>query len=252
LGKTGGVSYQYKGETFYTVTPIPYYYKRRALLLALIEPLIANATVKDVCDFGCGDGWYIQYFGNRYPAKKYYGLDISRSMLECAKRASPFATLRHGDRIDFANHFDLIYSIAVLQHVPDDVIKKLFANINETLCTKGRFVFFEATGVKRTEGETWYRRTTYEYARFAEDAGFEIEQRQLIAFPFHNLFERKIAPYYKRFIVRGFDSNERSINANKSVLFKFLSLLFLNATKEPLRADDGMIDGNTLYISRKI
>jgi len=41
----GGVSYCYKGETFYTVTPIPYYYRRRAVLLALMRPLIEKSEV---------------------------------------------------------------------------------------------------------------------------------------------------------------------------------------------------------------
>ena len=52
-------SYWYKGETFYTVTPIPLYYRRRVLLLELLEPLVVDNNVKDICDFGCGDGWYI-------------------------------------------------------------------------------------------------------------------------------------------------------------------------------------------------
>ena len=106
----GGVSYQYKGETFYTVTPIPFYYRRRALLLGLMKPLIMNSAVKDVCDFGCGDGWYLRYFESLDPVKRYYGIDISTSMIDRAKHAAPFANLQVSQMgISFENAFDLIY-----------------------------------------------------------------------------------------------------------------------------------------------
>jgi len=220
--------------------------------LKLIAPLIENDAVKDICDFGCGDGFYLKYFENLYPSKSYYGLDISNAMLERAKTAAPFATLQVSDRgINFENNFDLVYAIAVFAHIKDNLIPALFANIYEHLKSGGLFVFFDQTGTKSRSGETWHRRTTWEYMRFAEDAGFNIEKRKLIAFPAHRIFERRIAPYYQRLFVKGADSHERSINANRSFLFKIMSNLFLNFSKKPYRNDEGIIDGNTIYICRK-
>lgn len=169
-----------------------------------MNPLIESNAVKHICDFGCGDGWYIHHFGSLYPEKRYYGVDISLSMIERAKQTVPFAKLKVSQNgIDFENTFDLIYAIAVFQHIKDDMLPIFFKNIYEHLIPGAKFAFFEATGFKRSEGETWYRRTTLEYVDFAKDAGFEIEQRRLIVFPAHRFFERRIAPYVKRFFING-------------------------------------------------
>ena len=249
----GVKSYQYKGETFYTVTPIPLYYRRRALLLELIKPLVLDNTVKNICDFGCGDGWYLQYLGRICPSKRYYGIDISESMLERAKQVAPFAELQISQSgLNFENIFDLIFAIAVFAHIKDYLIPDLFKNIYDHLKPGAKFILFEQTGPERREGETWCRRTTQEYVGFAKGAGFEIEQRRLIAFPVHRFFERRIAPYLIRFFSNGFDKHERRIDANRSYFFKLMSELALYCTIQPLRADDGSIEGNSLYVLEKL
>jgi trans-aconitate methyltransferase len=246
------VSYRYKGETFYTVTPIPFYYKRRALLLDLVKPFLTDAAVESVCDFGCGDGWYLTYFGNIFPEKKYFGVDISKSMVECAKQAAPFARLHISETgIDFSDKFDIIYAIAVFAHVKDNMTGDLFANIYEHLNPGSLFILFEQTGPKRREGSTWCRRSTFEYTEFAKSVGFEIEQRRLIALPVHRFFEKKLAPLFIRLFVNGSDGHSRSINANKSYIFKLLSAVALNFTQQPVRSDDGRYEGNTFYVFKR-
>jgi trans-aconitate methyltransferase len=56
-----------------------------------MNPLISIPQVKDVCDFGYGAGNYIKHFGELCPEKRYYGVDISSSMIERARTLSPFA-----------------------------------------------------------------------------------------------------------------------------------------------------------------
>jgi len=246
-------SYWYKGETFYTVTPIPLYYRRRVLLLELLEPLVVDNNVKDICDFGCGDGWYIQYFGRLCPSKKYYGIDISASMLERAKQTAPFAELHVSQTgINVENLFDLIFAIAVFAHIKDSLVHTLFMNIYDHLKSGARFILFEQTGPKRREGETWCRRTTQEYVRYAKNAGFKVEQRRLIAFPAHRFFEKRIAPYFTRFFCNGSNEHKCSLNANKSYFFKLMSTIALYCTIRPLKTDNGDIEGNTLYILKKL
>ncbi len=248
----GSLSYQYKGETFYTVTPIPFYYRRRALLLDLMKPLIANDDVKDVCDFGCGDGWYIRFWESLYPDKRYYGIDISSTMIGRARNAAPFANLRVSQTgIDFEDTFNLIYAIAVFQHIKDDVIHGLFSNIFTHLKPGSRFALFEATGFNRSEGEAWCRRTTLEYIELVAHAGFEIERRYLIAFPLHRFFEKRVAPLFIRLFAKGSSHHERWISANKQHLFKIMSTMFLNLTKQAVQPDEGCCDGNTLYVLKR-
>jgi 2-polyprenyl-3-methyl-5-hydroxy-6-metoxy-1,4-benzoquinol methylase len=59
-------SYKYKGECFYTLTPIPYYYSRRRILLKLLGREIKKINKGKILDFGCGDGFYLKYFTTLY------------------------------------------------------------------------------------------------------------------------------------------------------------------------------------------
>lgn len=248
----GQASYTYKGETFYTITPIPFYYQRRSLLLGLMDTLLSKPSVETICDFGCGDGYYLQYFGNLYPEKKFYGIDISRSMIECAERKAPFAHLRiMHDKINFDNTFGLIYSIAVFSHIQDDRVSFIFSNLFQKIAPGGNLVIFEQTGPTRKEGNTWCRRTTREYIELAYGAGFSVEKRCLITFPAHRLFERWIAPYFIKLFISGGSHHERCIQANNSLLYRTMSEVFLYMTPKPIRTDDGAQDGNTFYVFKK-
>jgi hypothetical protein len=53
----------YKNSKYYTITALPFYLKRQKILLSLLEPYILNSNY--ICDFGCGDGFYINYFKNK-------------------------------------------------------------------------------------------------------------------------------------------------------------------------------------------
>jgi SAM-dependent methyltransferase len=85
----GAKSFLYKGERFYTITPIPFYYKRRKILIKLLKEIIHNDAVNTVFDYGCGDGYYLKIFSGFFPGKKYYGADISQEMIARAKESNP-------------------------------------------------------------------------------------------------------------------------------------------------------------------
>ncbi len=251
--KRGRDAYEYRGETFYTVTPVPLYRHRRSLLLQLLDPYLKPPDVVDVCDFGCGDGWYLQHFSRTYPGKRWCGVDLSQAMIDRASRACPDATLEvSGDGITFERSFDLVYAVAVFAHVMDDgKARDLFANIFSGLKPSAPFVVFEQTGPERRGGETWCRRNTQEYVEFATEAGFAVESRQLIAYPVHRVFERWLAPAYRRFFTRGRSGRERCIRANRSRVYRWLSSAAIALSGNPLRPDDGTREGNTFYVFRK-
>jgi len=127
----GGISYEYKGETFYTVTPIPYYYRRRALLVNLLSLVVDGPNAVRICDFGCGDGWYLKYLAERHEEKQWYGVDMSESMIARARQACPMAEFHVSHNgIEVNRTFDLVYSVAVFAHVLDDVeVRDLFKSI---------------------------------------------------------------------------------------------------------------------------
>lgn len=61
--------YRYKKENFYTITPIPYYYKRREVIVRLLVERIVTNRAQRVCDYGCGDGEYIRLLANHFTHK---------------------------------------------------------------------------------------------------------------------------------------------------------------------------------------
>lgn len=252
----GHLAFQYKNETFYTVTPIPYYYRRRSYLLELMTPYLEEVTRGRICDFGCGDGWYLKFFSSKLsqlPGREWHGIDMSKSMIERAQSYCPHASLHVSAKgIQFDTTFDLVYSVAVFAHILDDAnVIALFNNIASRTRAKGRFLLFEQTGPRRKRGETWIKRKSSDYVEYARQAGWIVEKKLLIAFPAHRFFEKHIAPYWYKLFYSNQNFTERCILANRSILFRTLSSLMLSFTSSPLREDDDHTEGNTFYVFSK-
>jgi len=70
---------------------------------------------KDILDFGCGTGSDLCYFAERFPDKKFVGLDISQNMLDEAARAFKIKKLRNSNLVKGSiekiqnKRFDFIY-----------------------------------------------------------------------------------------------------------------------------------------------
>jgi len=99
-----------------------------------------------VLDFGCGVGRLARAFQANF--NRYVGLDISESLITKARELN--ATLPNasfevsiGDSLNLAdNRFDLVYSWAVLQHVPDRVVAlRLLEELVRVLRQDGLLIF---------------------------------------------------------------------------------------------------------------
>lgn len=102
--KRSRMAVEYKGEKFYTVTPLPYYYRRRAILLNHLDSFFWSNDIEKVCDFGCGDGWYLQYFSTKFGKKKYFGVDSSEKMIERAGYLCPTADLHVSSNVSISTN----------------------------------------------------------------------------------------------------------------------------------------------------
>ena len=86
-----------------------YYYRRRAILIEFLASVISNPEIVNICDFGCGDGWYLKYLSENHNGKQWYGVDLSEAMIARAKKECPSAELLlSGNGIGFNCEFDLI------------------------------------------------------------------------------------------------------------------------------------------------
>lgn len=126
----------YKGQEFYTITPLPYYFKRRKVMLEFAEQVVMDAN--SIMDFGCGDGWYLNYFNKKAKKEqKFKGLDISAEMVKKAKKLNKNIDIYVSkDGIKKNEKYDLVYSFATLAHIEDTLISDIFKNISSALKKK--------------------------------------------------------------------------------------------------------------------
>jgi len=91
-----------------------------------LEPLYHYASPGDkILDLGCGNGRLSQVFKD----VDYTGVDNSERLIEIAKRTYPASKFLVEDALNLPfldNHFDKIYSIAVLHHIPSEELRLKF------------------------------------------------------------------------------------------------------------------------------
>jgi SAM-dependent methyltransferase len=109
-----------------------------------VSPLLQGSALH-VLDAGCGDGSYAFRLARRYPAATFHGLDLMEKRLDRAKERlglepTPNLTFALGDitRSLGTACYDLVYSIDVFEHIPDD--RAALAAIAEAL-KPGRRLF---------------------------------------------------------------------------------------------------------------
>jgi SAM-dependent methyltransferase len=261
--KRASDSYLYEGELFYTITPIPLYIRRRHELLKILHAYIANNknSLKSILDFGCGDGWYLDYFAKNFPNIVFYGTDISQDMVDISNKKSlvnsnfSVKKMMEGG-LDYAVRFDLIYSITVFAHIVDQgQCENIFQDIHRQLDENGIFVLFEQTGPIEKKWATGVKRTVDQYVKIAAQVGFEKYQVQHMTFPIHRHFETKVARYiykYYAFLNRICRNTDTApIRANKSKIFRSISNLLVNLTRDPYKYSPLEAEGYTFICFKK-
>ena len=225
--------YTYKDEQFYTITPIPYYYQRRALVLSMLDNIIKEQHINSVFDMGCGDGEYIYNLAkNNRQISKFHGVDISEKMIMQARnRCTGIPNIEFeisGNGTSSVDLFSMASMICVLAHVEDSVAEMLVKNIYEHLKKDGLICIFEQIAPGEIEGDGWKRRTYIQYQELLKNAGFKLVNKYScrIDFTLHRLiFERYIAKvFYKRKRMKNIKYERQACNRDK--LFVLLSSMF--------------------------
>lgn len=85
--KRARLSCVYKGDYFYTISAVPYYYKRRNYVLKRLLEVIERNNIRNICDIGCGDGEFMKMICKEKPEVSITGIDASIKMLDLAKNA---------------------------------------------------------------------------------------------------------------------------------------------------------------------
>lgn len=135
---------------------------------------------KNILDIGCGIGDFSILFAEN--GANVVGIDISEKAIEKARRRAKglscvFLTDSIKDVSLITQSFDMINSITVLQHIPDDQILISIQKIATCLNNGGNIFILETapTKVNREMGaEFIYFRTEDEYIRLFESEGVKL------------------------------------------------------------------------------
>lgn len=221
--------YTYRKEKFYTITPVPYYYARRKLVIKKIEKIIEENNFKNICDFGCGDGEYIKKI--RKKELYLHGVDASSAMIEIAREQAcydnvSFEISANGITEDIM--FDMVYSSAVWAHIDDKNCQCLMKNIYEHLHNKGIFVICEQTAPYKYGGGYFLRRTCEAYYHYLKSAGFTVLSIEVIDFWLHRLLvEKRLVKWLcKRRKYSAYTSEQIRIELNRSKIYRMISSVF--------------------------
>src|SRR5580658_2099132 len=160
-----------------------------AELGAPVVELLAPKPGERILDLGCGDGALTLELSRL--GCDVVGVDSSPEQIAAARRHGLDARVASGERLEFANEFDAVFSNAALHWMPraDDVI----AGVRAALKPRGRFVgelgghgcvhmirsaLVAALGRRGIDGEArvpWYFPTPGDYATRLERGGFRVD-----------------------------------------------------------------------------
>ena len=108
-----------------------------------LKPLFPPLAGKTVLDLGCGYGWHCS-FAAEQGAVKVLGLDLSRKMIEEAKRRNAEKRIEYRvcgiEEYEYPeNKWDCVVSNLALHYIED--IDKIFQKVYQTLKPGGNFLF---------------------------------------------------------------------------------------------------------------
>lgn len=100
-----------------------------------------NEKIK-ILDFGCGDGILIKYMKRNNPKSLFYGVDVSKKIIQINKKKISFAKFyvtSDGGRLPFPNNsFDFIVSTDVIEHIYDT--EYAFRELSRVLKPNGKIL----------------------------------------------------------------------------------------------------------------
>lgn len=108
-----------------------------------LKSLFPPLKGKSVLDLGCGYGWHCK-FAAEQGARKVLGLDLSKKMIEEAKKRNAEKQIEYRicnlEKYDYPeNHWDLVISNLVLHYIEN--IEEIFQKVHRTLKPGGIFLF---------------------------------------------------------------------------------------------------------------
>jgi SAM-dependent methyltransferase len=116
--------------------------KSAAVTRALRHRGYSDGATFAVLDAGCGQGYFADFYADRYPNANYVGLDLSRRVIAHLRRTRPSVEVHECDFSSWTpepfRRFDVIQCLEVLHLIlDDDVVQRAFLNFGRLVRTAG-------------------------------------------------------------------------------------------------------------------
>jgi len=209
----------YKGEIFYTISPIPYYIDRSKVFMKLILRELKCKTNVTILDFGCGDGYTLEKLFNLFPIADYYGYDTNKLFLNIARKRSTNSCL-HLYNEHPPKKFDIVIVQTVLAHVKDEDLIDVFQLIASNVKVGGTIFLLEHTNDVLRVGDTYQVRTNDSYLNlFNNQKELKIKKNLLISHKAHYSFIKLLKYFAPQALNRINDSNTLLLLSRLILLF---------------------------------
>ena len=135
----------YSDLTFKDRNPVKRYLQRQRLkeVAKKRTQTLDNQSHLHILDFGCGNAELYKYLKESFPSFSYIGYDPSEKYIEEARynvqlTANDALTFDKNEILD--NKYDLIFSLEVFEHLPDDVMSHELDTLQTLLSSHGILV----------------------------------------------------------------------------------------------------------------
>lgn len=197
----------------------------------VLKTMLPDFTGKRVLDLGCGFGWHCEY-AIKQGAKSAVGIDISKRMLEQARRRN------HSDKIEYicspiedvsfpAEYFDVVISSLAFHYL--ESFKEICQKVSAFLTPGGAFVFSVEHPIFTAYGsEDWYYDAHGNIAHWPVDRYFTEGKRNTL------FLGEQVVKYHKTLTTY--------LNTLLTSGFTITGLIEPQPSKEMLDAASGMED----------
>ena len=196
-------------------------------LRRIIKEMIRPLEFTSVLDVGCGQGSFLQELQSEFPNIEPYGIDISSSAVEMARKrvaGGRFCVLDITDKF-LDDKCDLVVCSEVLEHIPDDV--SALHNLRKMAC-KYLLVSTPQGRMRQFERQVGHVRNYApgELVNKIESSGFTVLSVVEWGFPFYS-------PLYRNFLdLTGSKGTTGEFGPFRKLIAKLIYVLFsLNSSK---------------------
>lgn len=134
---------------------------------------ITQIAPQSLLDIGCGDGCLIHWVKSAVP--QVSGVDLSEQAIAFARAFNPEVIFQCADIATITETYDCVTLIEVLEHIPDEQIRKFIGNVARLVKANG-YLLVSVPTINVPLNKKHYRHYDLDLLKTTLEPCFEIEQ----------------------------------------------------------------------------